>query len=189
MSRRTKVASRTGHGPGPAAVAPRPNTRPSDHERKAPKKGAAWTPPALFRRRRCLREVLPRPNTASGKLNSFAGPAGKAEIGENAIARELGHKAEAVVAGAARRRPSMMRSVQGLPLSPPSPSRPALRSPLAGAFGAQVVHQSFRGRCPSVRAELQRRFCFHGRGPVLTKTEPRSQAPMSMRAPKPGSAR
>ena len=42
---------------------------------------------------------------------------GKAEIGENAIAHELGHKAEAVVAGAARRRPSMMRSLQGLPLS------------------------------------------------------------------------
>jgi hypothetical protein len=43
----------------------------------------------------------------------------------------------------------MMRSLQGLPLSSRSPSRPGLRSHLAGAFGAQVVHQSFRGRWPS----------------------------------------
>ena len=42
---------------------------------------------------------------------------GEDEIGENAIAHELGHKAEAVVVRAARRRPSMMRSLQGLPLS------------------------------------------------------------------------
>jgi hypothetical protein len=66
---------------------------------------------------------------------------GKAEIGENAIAHELGHKAEAVVAGAARRRPSMMRSLQGLPLSMAIGSNP-LRSTRKSARTARVMQEA-----------------------------------------------